>query len=306
MPRATFILTLDCEGKWGMADHITAHHDQLFTSAGLRGAYGFILDLCDAMDISATFAFAWALTLGREQYPDFQERMEADPASAAWCARFRQDLAAGNSEGWLEPGLLDLVTSRNRHEIASHGFTHLVGARGPEGRARLARELQMIRDWSSLKGLNPQTYVFPRNEVYHPEVLKDFGYVGYRTRLAVMGGRLGKIQNLAREINILTQAQPHAGKAPLIEIPPGHFFNWRRGVRRRVPPGLTLLRWKHIVADAIRKGTVCHLWLHPHNLLDGQLESEVLESVLAHVGQRIRAGDIHVATQRAYCQSLVN
>src|SRR5713226_7228419 len=47
------------------------------------------------------------------------------PAANAWLRQFDQDLRDKNYEGWFVPGLLDMVCSRGRHEIASHGFTHL-------------------------------------------------------------------------------------------------------------------------------------------------------------------------------------
>ena len=60
---ARFILSLDCEGKWGVADHLTpANHAQL-TDAKLREAYRSILDLLDRYAIPATFAYVGCFSL---------------------------------------------------------------------------------------------------------------------------------------------------------------------------------------------------------------------------------------------------
>ncbi len=55
MSRAQLIISLDCEGKWGMADHITDHHRRCFTNANLDRAYQVTLTLFDKWDVEATF-----------------------------------------------------------------------------------------------------------------------------------------------------------------------------------------------------------------------------------------------------------
>ena len=54
---ARFILSLDCEGKWGVADTLTPFEHATLSNARLIEAYGQILALLDEFDIPATFAF---------------------------------------------------------------------------------------------------------------------------------------------------------------------------------------------------------------------------------------------------------
>jgi hypothetical protein len=44
-PKAVFILSLDREGKWGLADRISEHHARYFTSENLRNANADLLAL---------------------------------------------------------------------------------------------------------------------------------------------------------------------------------------------------------------------------------------------------------------------
>ena len=61
---ATFILSLDCEGKWGVADHLDAQTHRSLADARLRAAYRDILAALDRYDIAATFAFVGLFAQG--------------------------------------------------------------------------------------------------------------------------------------------------------------------------------------------------------------------------------------------------
>ena len=52
-----FILSLDCEGKWGASDHINNHHKLHFTNERLNQAYRNILNILKKEEIKGTFAF---------------------------------------------------------------------------------------------------------------------------------------------------------------------------------------------------------------------------------------------------------
>ncbi|SVE06845.1 uncharacterized protein METZ01_LOCUS459699, partial [marine metagenome] len=62
MNKAIFILSFDCEGKWGMADIIDNNIDSSITNQNLTMAYRSILALLDKHKIKGTFAFVAALT----------------------------------------------------------------------------------------------------------------------------------------------------------------------------------------------------------------------------------------------------
>ena len=81
-------------------------------------------------------------------------------------------------------------------------------------------------------------------------------------------GRQIVAASLAAEFNTHPSPQPEEpGDRTLIAIPPGYFFNWRFGARRRVPREVTVARWSNLLRRTAREGGVAHLWLHPHNLI---------------------------------------
>ena len=78
-------------------------------------------------------------------------------------------------------------------------------------------------------------------------------------------------------------------------------MNWRCGLRRIIPPAITVRRWRSMLLDAERRGGVAHLWLHPHNLITGHRQMELLEDMLDVLNVMVKQERIRVMTQREYC-----
>jgi peptidoglycan/xylan/chitin deacetylase (PgdA/CDA1 family) len=301
---ATFIMSLDCEGKWGMADHLQPYHDALSDDA-LANAYDQLLKLLGSYRLRATFAFVMAFTLSADERRQFDSTLKprkghADP----WLEPYWAAMESGRSEGWHSPTAFDLVRKSEGQEIACHSFCHRpLGSMTPPAEA--VAELGAAEEAAEVKGVNLSTFVFPRNEVGNLVALKRYRYLGYRERLRRPSGILGKALSLAAELN--TRATPQAedrGDPALIPIPAGYFFNWRFGARRRIPKEVTLARWSNLLKATARDGGVAHLWMHPHNLITGPDTADVLEKVFAEVAELQQRGDIRVETQEEYCLRL--
>lgn len=300
----TFILSLDCEGKWGMADHLTADHHRWLTSSRLRDAYEQLLGLFGEYEIAGTFAFVMALLLSdreqRERNELFQDR---EIEGKNWLAAFRTAQAEGKMQGWTMPELLELVQSRGDHEVACHGFSHLPLREDMVPANAMRLELTAAEQVAADRGLSLDTFVYPRNLVGRPEMLAEAGFAGYRSRLPSRGGYAGKALGLLAEMNVAEKPQPHALRSlGITAIPSGYFFNWRQGARRLVPPAVTVRRWTGLLRRAEVESGVVHLWLHPHNIISAPGTLDVLKAVLREVAVRRDAGTIDVQTQRTYCR----
>jgi hypothetical protein len=299
----TFILSLDCEGKWGMADRLQPYHQRDFTSARLADAYRQLLAMLARQHLAATFAFVMAFTLSakeRDRFPVLDSRRGRDDR---WLSHYWRDLEAGNSEGWHCPEALDLVRDAGMHEIASHSFCHRpLGDAAIDG-AGAAAELALAGEAAALKQVELRTLVFPRNHVGNLPAVRSAGYIGYRERLQRQGGRRGQAMALFEEFAVHRPPQhPLDERDGLVAIPPGYFFNWRFGLRQLVPPAVTVARWRNQLHRCAREGGVVHLWLHPHNLITGPSTAPVLAQVLAEVAKLRDRGELEVLTQRGYCE----
>ena len=303
----TLIISLDCEGKWGMADHLEPYHHRLLTDDALAAVYDRIVALLSVYDIPATFAFVMAFTLTeaeRRQLAPVLSRREGTEDS--WLEHFWADQEAQRTEGWFQPHALDAVMADGRHEVACHGFCHRpLGDESISERDARA-ELAAAAAVAEMKGLSLSTFIYPRNEVGHVELLGEHGFIGYREKLRRPGGAIGRAVRVAEEFNLWPAPQPariRENGRP-VKIPPGYFFNWRFGVRKRVPLAITETRWKHLLDRTAANGGVAHLWLHPHNLITGPDTAVSLEAVLAHAAGLREAGRIDIVTQDRYCRSL--
>lgn len=295
----TFIVSLDCEGKWGMADHLTAWHHAHLNRAELDAAYRQLLELFRRYRIPASFAFVMAFVLSEREQAEIADHFVDVPIEGAnWLAAFRAAQATGDLSGWSHPELLDLVRAEPMHEIACHGFTHLPLAEELVPRAEAARELAACQEAARIKGLTLETFVYPRNLKGWPQVLAEAGLKGFRARPA----RRGKLGLLAAELNPFDRAQgPCSGEAGLTVIPSGEMLNWQSGPRKAIPRAASRLRWKSRLEYAARTGAVAHIWLHPHNLIGAPGTAERLEDVLAMAAALRDAGRLVVKTQAQYC-----
>jgi hypothetical protein len=293
----TMIISLDCEGKWGMADHIGPAHD-FITERSLTKAYQDIVRIFGRFEIAATFAFVSAFILDQSQRREFDYYLQdVNYRGENWLRCFRAAEKSGSLDGWFCPQALEIAIEAG-HEIASHGFSHLPFDDPTIGISHIERELEGVQRVADEKGLTLTTFVFPRNTVNHIDSLKSAGFLGYRNRLQ----RSNRLASLACEFNINEPSQKEVQlPGSLISIEPGYFFNWRSGFRKIVPPAITFYRWKSILDDAASSGRVAHLWLHPHNLISAPSTADVLESVLAYAAKLRDSGKLEIKTQHEHC-----
>lgn len=279
----TAIISLDCEGRWGVADHLTPELAAGFTDARLRAAYRAVIDLFAAFGISATFAFVELFT--RPASRGTTRLVQDLSQELPYLVRAAEGLAAGE-EGWVGDWACDMACEGG-HEIAFQGATHVPWPMLSRDQAR--RELNMTRPEQR------RTMVFPRNQIAHCDVLAEFGCRAFRGQHHYAS----RAHSLLAEFNLATSAQPLIEPAPgaPVEIPSGVFVNWRSGLRKLVPPAVTRRRARNLLLDAARTGGVAHFWLHPENIASAPATLANLEAVVTEIVRLRDAGQIRVETQ---------
>lgn len=297
-----FIISLDCEGKWGMADVLQDYHHRLFTDEALAAVYADLVALFGAYDTPATFAFVMAFTLSQDERKEFAALLEDSGRKDDWLTHHWDERRAGRTGGWFQPEALEIVRADPRHEIACHSFCHRDLADGAISEAGAEAELAAAAAVAALKGVDLRTFVYPRNSIGHLAALRRAGYVGYRTAR----GSRGRILAIASEFNL--RPAPEEAVSPradgLIAIPAGYFLNWRFGPRRYVPQAVTVRRWTNLLDSAAASGGVAHLWFHPHNLITGPSTRDALEQILAYAARLREEGRLQIVTQERYCEDL--
>lgn len=294
---ARFILSFDCEGKWGVADRLTAAQQRELTDDRLRSAYRSIVDLLDEYRISATFAFAGAFSQSPGAFqairPELQRLSESAPAYLGPALR---DIEETRGSGWHGGDLVEIVANaRTPHEIALHGVTHVpwtaMDAAFAEAELRLFERLQgPVR--------RSRTFVYPRNLVAHAHALEDRGFEGFR---AARPSR-SRLLSLLSEFNLWEDPESPAKGNEIVPIPAGFFLNWRSGLRKLVPPTVTRARAKRLLQRAAPSGSVVHYWLHPENIASAPSTFQLLQALVREVAAAREEGHCEVLTQLGYCR----
>jgi len=293
---ARFILSLDCEGKWGVADLLSKIDTRSLSDQALRRAYEGIAQLLDRCDIPATFAFVGLFGETAEQFAKVREGVEVLAAKAPHYLRPALDeIDGGSPTGWHGAWAVDLIGAANaRHEIALHGVSHVPW--GKVGEDFVREELRLLEMLSGpVKG--SKTFVYPRNDVGHAHLLPSAGIRGYRLAARARS----RASSLLSEFNVRSPSERDGGIANgLVEIPAGYFVNWQSGLRKTVPHRLTRKRVIYMLDHAERTNGVVHLWLHPENIATAPTTLSLLAGILTLVADRRDQGRCRILRQIDY------
>lgn len=294
---ARFILSLDCEGKWGVADHLTHAHARDLSDAKLLEAYRSILHLLDEFQIPATFAFVGAFSQSAAGFRELRPALEAFRHFApAYIGGALHDIDQRSGDGWHGDRLIQLVTgSRIEHEIALQGVTHVPWSNFAPESAEV--EMALFR---SLQGpiRQSRTFVFPRNLVAHTHVLERHGFDGFRK---ARSPRVRAV-SLLSEFNLLEAPEFPDPSPGIMPIPAGFFLNWRHGLRQIVPQAVSRMRMRNLLRAASATRGVVHYWLHPENIATAPATLDLLRFLAAEVARARDDGHCDVVTQRDYCR----
>ncbi len=299
---AKFILSLDCEGKWGVADHLTPGDHAALSDERLRAAYAGIVAALDRYDIAATFAFVGTFSLPADRLARLKPALGdlardlpgyLEPALA--------DMETGTRQGWTGDWAVEAAaTARAGHEIGLHGATHIPWT-WPGMTPDLARrELSLIYDERAPILKRTTTFIFPRNRGDHPELLDDFGIAGLRQTREFPN----RLASLASEFNLFEKPEAVPAPAAPLPIPAGYFVNWLSGPRKLVPTAVSRLRARNLLERAAETGETVHYWTHPENIASAPATLGLLEGILAEVARLRDAGRCEVLTQDQWCRRI--
>jgi len=312
MNKAIFILSFDCEGKWGMADIIDNNIDSSITNQNLTMAYRSILALLDKHKIKGTFAFVAALIMSVLEFKEREDWFDKSNVTIyknkRWLESFFKSTKGKNFDGWFHPTLLDFViNSGMHHEIATHGFTHLPLSEYIIDKITFKHEMARVKDVMTMKGVEIKTIVYPRNLIGYTDLLKEYRIIGYRDRLFSSNSiYFEKVKNIFHELNVLEKSQLFAvntnrSSIESIKIPSGYFLNYQENLRKYIPSYLTKKRWRNLIQDAIDNEGVVHLWTHPHNFIKGESQYKLFDDILTMVKEAVDCDKMRIMTQQEFC-----
>ena len=308
-----FMISFDCEGKWGLADNIDEIHDSAITNENLNIVYQRLIKILNRYEIKGTFAFVGAFTMSIAEYHAHKDWfLDVCIDGKAWNQIFKQHASNKLFDGWLNPEAFKIVESESTHEIAAHGFSHLLLSESIIERSDFIEEMRLLKQVSAFTGRELKTFIYPRNQIGYIDELQKAGFLGYREAYMShflsnnpMGQFVKRLERLATEFNVFAKAQNHSHADRLVAIPSGRFLNWRSGLRNKIPRSLTIKRWNHIINEAIHNNKVVHLYTHPHNFITGDHMFELLEAILKLISEAKNNKEINNLTQEEYVELIL-
>ncbi len=320
--RGTMVVSLDLELSWGRFDHVPV--DVLDAGAlKERTSIKRFLALLGRFDIPVTWAMVGHLMLdGCARGLDGTAHADIAPhARYSWFPHdwYHHDpcTTAALAPGWYAPDILEWIReARPRHEIGSHSFAHICYG-DPECNPPAARaDLKAAVEAAAQNGITLKSFVFPRNQVGHLEILKSFGIRSYRgrsIRVAEPAFHRGGIRVLLSVLGFLDQllaTPPRQVRAEealpgLWNIPGNHYYMPRMGINRIIPMASRVLKGKRGINWAVKTGGLYHLWFHPFDLnVDSDAMLSGLEKIFSHAHQMREKGLLNILTMDEYRQRL--
>jgi peptidoglycan/xylan/chitin deacetylase (PgdA/CDA1 family) len=279
------VLSLDFELAWGVRDTLGSDGPYRGNLLGAREAVPRLLDRFAAHDVAATWATVGLLFAGSRdealaRAPDVRPAY-ADPRLDPY--RALEGGEVGDDERrdpvHFAASLVRLIASAPRQELGSHTYAHLYPMEPGVTAAAVAADLAAARAMGRAHGHDLRSLVMPRHQVRAVDLpsVAAAGFVAHRgpepnalnrPRPGVGGPWIVRALRLLDGYLPLTGANDAPWPTPdahgLVDVPEGRFL---RPASRRLG-ALEPRRVARVVAAmtvAARRGTLCHVWWHPHN-----------------------------------------
>lgn len=314
LDKALFVLSIDTELAWGSFDRNGLQKYRAYYPR-VRRIITSLLDLFDRYSIKATWAVVGHLFLESCSRSGDNSHSHVLQPSYSWYP-----------EGWLShdpysnvndapffyaPDIVNsILSSRQRHEIGSHTFSHAIIGDPECSREVAYSQFAECKRLARALGTEMSSVVFPRNSPGHLDVLYELGFSSFRGseenwyRCLPTRAKSRMFCHLADRLLSVTPpcySQIRTFRANgfshyLFDLPASMFYTPFRGMWRLVGISRRVLQARKGIRKAIRDGALFHLWFHPLNLATSPLLMGGLEEILSIVSDQVKAGNIRAMT----------
>ncbi|MXV62530.1 polysaccharide deacetylase family protein [Natronorubrum sp. JWXQ-INN-674] len=289
------VCSLDAELGWGFHDLADPPAERV--ESGRRG-WNVMLELLDEFDVPATWAVVGHLML------DSCDGTHADhPAPEGWFEREREEWADREDLRFGRELVEGILEADADHEFASHSFSHVLFGDAETDHelatAELERSTEIAADW----GQRIDSFVYPRNDVGHRDVLAEYDVSAYRGQSPTRDGVRGVFDSTIRDRSMVVE--PTVDEYGLVNVPASMFLFGFEGPARTVAesiwtdPMLELAR--RGIDQAARSDGVFHMWLHPNNLTS-ERDDRRMRAILSYLERRRSETDLTVETMADVAQ----
>lgn len=327
--KGTFMLWVDVELAWGLV-HVKKI-DALKVrrlSLNVREILGSVINLLERYKIPVTWAILGHLLLDycSKDNMDKLPHRDMPRSSYSWlnCDWYKYDPCTDiqRDPAWYGKDIADTIVKYVResglsHDVGCHSFSHQQfgdpGCSKELARAEIQKCIELMK---GEYGIVPRVFAFPRDYVGHLDVLKEFGFVGYRDTPPKLNPCLKLERTLPNLIN--TYASLFVQFLSYYLLLPPHVVAPRKSLsglwsvpgclpyseKRMIPLRLVTLKAIKGIDRAIREGTIFTMYTHLRNFGENKSMLSHFQHVLSYVDRKRAEGVLEVKTMEKLIEQL--
>jgi len=298
-----FTISLDTELAWGTFDTEEGYKRYEDAYRRTRDIIGRLCHLFGEYNVPATWAIVAHL------FDDCDRSHASFPAvDLQWINDWYRSLPCTSGidpELWYAPEILETLQNCTvKQDIGLHGYSHLI--LGASNCSKEISEWEVTTAVETLEdhGIEPSSFVFPRNQIDHIDVLAEAGLEVYRGRDDIWFERWN-LPNISRKpFRFLNEALSWTPpvvtpkkQQGMVEVPGSQVFRPFHDGWEYTPNWTQVSRAKSGLDKAARTGQIFHLRLHPFDLgFDPQSLLSRLEKILSYANNLRERGSLKIVS----------
>jgi hypothetical protein len=285
--RASATISADFEMAWAFRGR--NEEERLQHGVTCRRNVPYLVAILEEAEIPITWATVGHLFLERCEHDPLgvaHEDMLRPPKNLRWDGDwYRHDPCTDweTDPHWYAPDLIQLIrSSKVKHEIGSHSFSHMDFSEDTSTRELVEQELRACIKVMAPYGLHLRSLVYPFNNMGH-HYLDSIGALG-----------LTAVRHRDKKVRLSYPERTSSGVYKLYES-----MNLRRSRRYNY-----IEKVRIFLDEAMKRQAAYHLWFHPSDPTE-LFEHEFYE-IVQEIAARRRAGQLWVtsmANLTSYCEA---
>lgn len=299
--RGSLVISLDWEMMWGVEDWTSLEEYGMSNIKQVPVVIERLLELFEKYGVHATFATVGlifcrdkehALSLLPEKKPTYD-----DMNLSLYADNYIEKIHSDNYPFYFAPEIIGKLKQCPNIELGTHTFCHYNCWAPGQTLEQFENDIQQACKVASEYGIELKSIVFPRNEVVKEcvEICAKYGITSYRGNSKKFFGKTNGafeegLYKIGRFLNSYIKIGTHSvvkysdieRNEKCMNVPATRFVRPYSSTFRL----LESQRLRHVKAEmeyAAKKGSLCHLWWHPHNFgANTELNLTFLEEVLKH------------------------
>jgi peptidoglycan/xylan/chitin deacetylase (PgdA/CDA1 family) len=320
--RGIFIISIDLELAWGAFDLWDPSTQSIPSDrrAILLRTREVVIDellrLFQAYQVPATWAVVGHLFLDQCQAIDGVKHPDIPRPTHRWFKDnwYARDPASNIVEDplWYGRDILERIMAiKPQQDIGCHSFSHVIF--GDEGCSAEVAEAEVVKcvTLAQEMGIELKSFVFPRSQEGHHQILRDYGFSCYRIpRSGWFDVFRGRAQEVARFLNDVLGIPPTCAmvkeKLPgLWGIPSSAYYRSVNKWGRAIPMTSRVHQSLDGLEKAVNMKCLYHLCFHPWNLAfrtDDMLDG--LEKILRYADQKRKENTLDILSMAKMAKRL--